>query len=65
MAPTEMEFELGTHVRCRSTSGHLADCVVTAVRHFPVDFIEVQFQTDGRRMAVTRSEIAKAIVSTR
>ncbi|GAA2367667.1 MULTISPECIES: hypothetical protein [Gordonia] len=61
MTATTVVYAPGTSVRCRLASGHVADCVVVAVRHFPVDFLEVQFEQDGRRMAFTGSAIASAI----
>ncbi|WP_336819763.1 hypothetical protein [Gordonia sp. MMO-8] len=50
----------GCTVRCRRPSGETAEGTVTAVRHFPVDFVEVLFAGEDRPVAYTGSTLARA-----
>ncbi|NLG47652.1 hypothetical protein [Gordonia sp. (in: high G+C Gram-positive bacteria)] len=62
MHSADMDITPGTHVRCRLPSGDTADAVVSAIRRFPVDFIEVQLDRDGTKVPVPRSDIAQSIL---
>ncbi|MDR2280833.1 MAG: hypothetical protein LBE07_08280 [Gordonia sp. (in: high G+C Gram-positive bacteria)] len=53
----------GCTVRCRRPSGETAEGTVTAVRHFPVDFVEVLFAGEDRPVAYTSSSLARAVAA--